>query len=318
MKKQILSLLVATFATVTIYAQQIAVVSSTGATSIYTTLQDAIEGAKSGSVVYLPGGSFPIADSVMINKKLTIIGIGHKVPSENVDGFTLISGSLHFQAGSDGSCVMGCYLTGSISIECNGTSFNNFLVIYCNVNNVWGTGTELCKGIVVNQNYIRGEIGLGYAPDATITNNLVTRIKNMRGGIVANNIIIRNDYARAFNDVDNTLIKDNIIVNKGNFWSDCDYSQACGNMVTSSWGEDCVIVEEDWSEVFVNNRGITPYSDFHFKEAYKQYSDKGIYGGTGFSDSALPPVPYIVSKSIPVQTDASGKLRIRVAVKAGE
>ncbi len=84
-----------------------------------------------------------------------------------------------------------------------------------------------------------------------------------------------------------------------------------------SWGEDCVTVT-DWSEVFVNDRGITPYSDYHFKEAYKQYSDKGIYGGTGFSDSALPPVPYIVSKSIPQQTDASGKLRIRVAVKAGE
>ena len=89
-------------------------------------------------------------------------------------------------------------------------------------------------------------------------------------------------------------------------------------MLKGSWGEDCVNVEEDWSEVFVNNRGITPYSDLHFKEAYKQYSDKGIYGGTGFSDSALPPVPYIVSKSIPQQTDASGKLRIRVAVKAGE
>lgn len=314
MKKQILSLLVATFATVTMYAQQIAVVSSTGATSIYTTLQDAIEGAKSGSVVYLPGGSFPIADSVRITKKLTIIGIGHKAPSENVDGCTIISGSLQFKDGSDGSAVMGCYLTGNISFGVDDTHPDNLLVRYCNVNVI---GTNLCKGVVINQNYIRQYAALGFSTDATITNNLVRGIENMNGGTIANNIIWNWEGWLTLFEINNTLIKDNIIPGWGyHRGSNC---QVYGNMLKGdSWGEDCVNVGEDWSEVFVNNRGITPYSDYHFKEAYKQYSDKGIYGGTGFSDSALPPVPYIVSKSIPQQTDASGKLRIRVAVKAGE
>lgn len=313
MKKQILSLLVAMLATVTMYAQQIAVVSTTGATSIYTTLKDAIEGAKAGSVVYLPGGSFPIADSVKITKKLTIIGIGHKAPSENVDGCTIISGNLQFQNGSDGSSVMGCYLTSNIYIGNDGTTSHNVLVRYCNVNEIHVSAA--CNGTVINQNYIRNVVFCNGATDVTITNNLVGGIRDLNGGTIANNIIWSNG-SYSLRDVNDTLIKDNIFKGwAGHRGSNC---QVYGNMKAGdSWGEDCVTVT-DWSEVFVNDRGITPYSDYHFKEAYKQYSDKGIYGGTGFSDSALPPVPYIVSKSIPQQTDASGKLRIRVAVKAGE
>lgn len=314
MKKQILSLLVAMLATVTMYAQQIAVVSSTGATSIYTTLKDAIEGAKAGSVVYLPGGSFPIADSVKITKKLTIIGIGHNAQSENVDGCTIISGNLQFQNGSDGSSVMGCYLTSNIFIGNDGTTSHNVLVRYCNVNEIHVSAA--CNGTVINQNYIRHAVNCNGATDATITNNIVQWIKTVYGGIIANNIITRDSYH--LHDVDNTLIEGNIFIGKDFLVYSIDNCQVYGNMKRGgSWGEDCVTVT-DWSEVFVNDRGITPYSDYHFKEAYKQYSDKGIYGGTGFSDSALPPVPYIVSKSIPQQTDASGKLRIRVAVKAGE
>ena len=315
MKKQILSLLVATFATVTMYAQQIAVVSSTGATSIYTTLQDAIEGAKSGSVVYLPGGSFPIADSVRITKKLTIIGIGHKAPSENVDGCTIISGSLQFKDGGDGSAVMGCYLTGDIVFGVDDTHPDNLLVRYCNVNAI---STNLCKGVVINQNYVRSYVSLGNSTDGMVTNNLFGSVCNMNGGTIANNIIWKHpNWNENVPRVNNTVIKNNIF-HEGVLHYDGSNCQVYGNMLKGSWGEDCVQVGEAWSEVFVNDRGITPYSDYHFKEAYKQYSDKGIYGGTGFSDSALPPVPYIVSKSIPQQTDASGKLRIRVAVKAGE
>ncbi len=317
MKKQILSLLVAMLATVTMYAQQIAVVSTTGATSIYTTLKDAIEGAKSGSVVYLPGGSFPIADSVKITKKLTIIGIGHNAQSENVDGCTIISGNLQFQNGSDGSSVMGCYLTSNILIGNDGTTSHNVLVRYCNVNEIHVSAA--CNGTVINQNYIRSMVFCNGATDVTITNNLVNYIERMNGGTMANNSIWRRGQNYTLIDIYDTLIKNNIFMvwDAGHTGNNC---QAYGNMKRggSPWGEDCVQVGEAWSEVFVNDRGITPYSDYHFKEAYKQYSDKGIYGGTGFSDSALPPVPYIVSKSIPQQTDASGKLRIRVAVKAGE
>ena len=95
MKKLIFSMIVALMATVAARAQQIAVVSD-GTTTLYHTLQEAIEGAPAGSVIYLPGGGFSISKTVKISKKLTIIGIGYYAKSGNVDGITTISGDLRF------------------------------------------------------------------------------------------------------------------------------------------------------------------------------------------------------------------------------
>ena len=68
-----------------------------------------------------------------------------------------------------------------------------------------------------------------------------------------------------------------------------------------------------------NGGKVSPASSFHFTADYLEYEGQvGLYAGTGFNDSALPPVPFIVSKSIPEQTDASGQLNIKIRVKAGE
>ena len=79
------------------------------------------------------------------------------------------------------------------------------------------------------------------------------------------------------------------------------------------------LISVSWDLVFANYLGITPASDFHFSEAYNSYTGVcGIYAGGGFSDGQLPPVPYIVAKQIPEQTDAEGKLNIKVRVNAGK
>jgi len=152
MKKLFLTFLFAIVATLTAMAQQISVVSTTGATTLYRTLPEAIKGADPGSVIYLPGGGFSIADSVKITKKLTIIGIGHYVKSGNVDGVTTISGNLFFNAGSSGSAVMGCYITGEIVIG-EGGIVNDLLIKYCNFTNA-NVKNSLCQRISIIQNYI--------------------------------------------------------------------------------------------------------------------------------------------------------------------
>ena len=84
---------------------------------------------------------------------------------------------------------------------------------------------------------------------------------------------------------------------------------------------DELFISSDWNDVFVNynNATISPASDFHFKDEYKQYeSQVGIYAGDGFDDSQLAPVPHIIHKDIDDKTDASGKLRVRIRVKASE
>ena len=119
--------------TVALVAQNISVVAANGSTKLYRTLEAAIKGADPNSVIYLPGGGFPIADSVKITKKLTIIGIGHKIKTENPDGYTTISGNLFFNQGSSESAVMGCYVTGNVYVGNDGNEVDDIFVKCCNL-----------------------------------------------------------------------------------------------------------------------------------------------------------------------------------------
>lgn len=322
MKKVFLSMFVALMATVAIQAQQIAVVSSGGTTTIYRTLADAIDKATANSVIYLPGGGFPISDEVKIEKKLTIIGIGHKVKGDNADGYTTISGNLFFNEGSDGSAVLGCYMTGNVKIGSDGKTVNDVLVRYCNLNAV-EVLNNTCTGTVVNQNYIRSGSNF-HGAEATFTNNVASSLTDLDNGVVSYNIITSKwGSYYPVDGSDNTSVTYNVFLLNYYNWTPFGGSNilSYGNMTQSTDGGDGMIkIDVDWSEVFVNNAGVTPQSDYQFTEKYNKYMHQcGIYAGsTPFSDGQLPPVPYIVAKQIPEQTDAEGKLNIKVRVRAGE
>lgn len=89
----------------------------------------------------------------------------------------------------------------------------------------------------------------------------------------------------------------------------------------STFGDNSIVINAAANDIFenVNDWNISAVSNFHFKDEYKQYEGQvGIYAGTGFNDSQIAPVPYIVAKRIDEQTDASGKLNIKIRVKAGQ
>lgn len=325
MKRKVIILLLALFAFTAAQAQQISVVSTSGSTHLYSTLKEAIDGASSGSVIYLPGGGFPVGDTVKITKKVTIIGIGHKSNNDNVDGNTIIGGNLWFNQGSSGSAVMGCYISDAVNIGEDGI-VNNVLIKLCNVNSVIVRNPEIV-GTFVNQNFIRGGCDFGNS-NVTFTNNIASDIHNISSGQIFNNILTYSSWIQGwthtnFNtigNVNNAVINNNIIrggacLHSGN---NC---QVSGNLVIfGTWGDNPITISDvDENDIFKNLNGwaVNPMSDFHFKETYSQYENQvGIYAGTGFSDSQLPPTPYIVGKIIPDNTDAAGKLNIRVRVKA--
>lgn len=325
MKRIIICMFVALFATVTVKAQQIAVVTG-NTTKMCQTLKDAIEASSNGSVIYLPGGGFQISDDVKITKRVSIIGIGHKANGDNADGNTVISGNLFFNEGSDGSAVMGCYISGNVSIGTDSKSVNNILIKFCNLNAVY-VWSNLCTGTIINQNYIRNSSNFQYA-SSEFTNNVAHSISYLHGGKIENNIFTYfcAEYSGTLNNCDNCSIINNILFTSYNSYYHFLYSSGnclvSGNMTTSySCGDDPVFLEGvSWNDVFenYNNAAISPASDFHFKKEYQKYSECGIYGGTGFSDKGMAPVPYIMAKDIPDQTDASGKLNIKIRVKASE
>lgn len=304
------------------FSQQIAVVASGGTTRVYQTLKAAIEGASDGSVIYMPGGGFSIGDSVKITKRVTIVGIGHVARnSDNADGATIINGNLFFNAGSSGSTVMGCYVSGNVKIGSDGV-VDNMLVKLCNVN-----GVEImnigCSGTIANQNYIRDCYWGAGSSDNTISNNVINRIESIGSGTIVNNVICGAPYhTDRFNHVSNCIIDANIIRNYS-YVHNGDNCQVINNLyINGTWGDDPVdLGQVDENTLFKNLNGwnVNPISDFHFTDDYKQYeSQVGIYAGTGFSGTNLPPVPYIVAKRIATETDAEGKLKVQIRVNAGE
>lgn len=328
MKRKFFFMLVALLATVAVQAQQISVVAEDGTTNMYRTLQEAIEGAPNGSVIYLPGGGFTIADSVKITKKLTIIGIGHKVKGGNADGNTTIDGNLFFNEGSDGSALMGCYISGNVEIAEQNVDYavNDITIRLCNVNSIVVRDKD-CIGIFVNQNYIRRTAEFGNCAP-TITNNVLYTIGKINGGVITHNIVTNHYYLHVI-EASNSTISNNVFFNCIGGASNHGFcyggnNRGSDNLYPNDHNDyaqfdNRIILEGgvSWNDVFVNNAGVTPASNYHFKEAYQQYESLcGIYAGTGFDDSQMPPTPYISSKSIPMETDASGKLHIQVTVNA--
>lgn len=332
MKKMIiLTALAVLLGVATATAQQIAVVSEGGETSVFTTLQAAIEGAAPSSVIYLPGGSFPLPDNVKITKKLTIIGIGHKPNNDNVDGVTIISGNLFFNEGSSGSAVMGCYLSGIVLIGDGGSIVNNTVVKCCNIGDFQILNNQ-CLGTYINQNYIRGRNSHCSDGEVVLKNNIMKGIKHINGGTIQNNIFTHwaDAYTGSLNYIYNSIVTNNVITC---IWTGNGSSFRFGDNIFSNniqlepFGENVILLEEGktWEDLFVNwnwnenDAAVNSLSDFHFKDEYKQYENQiGIYGGSGFNDHQTAPVPYIMAKRIAEETDEAGQLRIQVRVKAGD
>lgn len=340
MKKFVFCLCVALLTTISSEAQQISVVSPSGTTTLYRTLQESIENAIDGSVIYLPGGGFSISDEVKIVKKLTIIGIGHKIKNDNVDGITTINGNLWFNEGSSRSAVMGCYITGDIIIGDGGSLVNNLLIRYCNLNSVQVKNEEI-SGTYINQNYLRSICNFSNS-SCTINNNVIHSIMNVRDGYINYNIICSSRGGRnddfSLCDIHSSQIYYNIIKGRGlsgnyyGFWDPFrgDNCVSKDNLVVGdyygkTYGDYPIIIDAQGSDCFVDVRNsytswtISSNSNYHFKDEFNQYEKQvGIYGGTGFNDNQITSEPYIIYKDVPEQTDAQGMLKVRIRVKANQ
>lgn len=282
---------VALFATLTMSAQQIAVVSGQGVTTVYDGINEAINGAEEGSTIYLNAGGHILSADTKVTKRLTIMGSGHKVNTENADGNTLISGDLNLAKGSDGTAIIGVYMTQGIKIGVDG-QVSDIMVQYCNVDNIQ-VKTLNCPGIYVNQTYVRSEMQFS-SSNARVSNCIINNLYGATGG-----------------DISHCVISGGINTNNTSFSWNLRWNGIGGDRNVSVSD-----VQGDFSSIITKWDGISIYSDFHYVEGYEGDTRIGIYGGTGFDDTCTPPIPYIVSKRVPEQTDAQGNLSVEVNVKS--
>jgi hypothetical protein len=319
---------VALFAAITIGAQNIAVVSPNNETTMCQTLDDAITTAVNGSIIYLPGGGLQIKDETKIDKRVTIMGVSHRGDTDNADGATVIAGNLNFDKGSSGSSVIGVYITGDINVGTSTDSVLNLTVRYCNMRSVQVKHAQ-SSGMVVNQCYIRDNTSFGNA-NVKLTNCVTSVVQNITGGTIMYNIMLgtHNHYNSthfAMWNINSSLISYNIFYRRlvdsylGSTYYGVNNCTGCNNF-GANWGDDRITIDAAITDLFKkwNNGAISPTSNFHFIDKYKEYEEKiGIYGGTGFSDEkSLAPIPRIISKEVNEQTDGTGKLTIKVTVKS--
>ena len=314
-------------ATVAAKAQNIAVVSPGNETNIFQTLDEAINNAAEGSVIYLPGGGFTISDNTKVNKRLTIMGVSHRGDTDNADGATIISGKLQFDRGSSGSAVLGAYISGNVEID----SVQNITVRKCNAYSIQVKNSG-ATGLVVNQCYLREDCRF-CGCNARIENNIVDMVYGVTGGIIRHNVFtgykIRDGYSSSYpgqlENINSSIIEDNFFLNwqYENSISNCVIARNC--IGTGTWGSDSDPYVLDagvtWDDVFKKHKGCTTSSDYDLKGTWgkgeaSDGTDIGIFGGSGFDPKALAPIPRIVSKKVDEQTDGTGRLHIEVTVKS--
>lgn len=328
MKKLFSTIMVVLVATVASYAQTIAVVSSSGSTTMHQTLAEAISEAESGSVIYLPGGGFQLSDDTKITKKLTIMGVSHRTDTDNAEGATVIAGNIFFDEGSDGSALMGVFVSGTVHVGTGGKAVTNFLMRYCNVNALIAHNSG-CSGMVINQCYLRNRSTFDNA-NPTIENCIVNHLGLISGGTINHNIVRHRTYyyeTCSMFSIYNSIITNNIFLDWWGVYGNDNNTISNNCFGNSEWGEESILIGEgkEWKDVFKNpDPGVTISADYHLissigKNAGSDGKHIGIYlddNSTGFDDHALAPIPRIISKEISEQTDADGKLNIKITVKA--
>jgi hypothetical protein len=310
MRKIFLPIFVVVLSAAVLKAQHISVASPTGGTTIYTDLNLAIQGAEAGSSVYLSGGGFHLHDSSKITKRLVIIGLGHRPDNANADGNTIISGNIYFAGGSNYSALMGVHLSGNVYIGTN-AAVNTVLVRYCNVNSIQVQNSN-CQSVVINQNYIRsGSSGGGST--ISFTNNILHSVGSINGGRVDHNVSFGNI------SVSNGQISNNIFRSGSFSGSNCLFSN---NMLGGTGDTNHRTIRvANIDNVFAGPVSvISSVCNFHLKgsegkNAATDGTDVGIYGGGGFSDDALPPIPHIFYEKVPEKNDQDNILRIDVEFK---
>ena len=235
-------------------------------------------------------------------------------------------------------------MSGNIDVGQDGegaTGVENLTLRYCNVNSIQ-VHNSLSTGMVVNQCYLRTTSQFNNT-NVKLSNCIVHSLKDINGGTINHNVVT-SKYDRydgvswsgwplytylPLCNISSSTITNNIFLD-WNSGHTGDNSYASNNCIgTGSWGDNPVVAPEMpegtnlWNVLFGegNNKGVNIFSDYKVKASWAKGkasdgTDIGIYGGTGFSDDALAPIPRIVSKKVAEQTDATGRLRIEITVKA--
>lgn len=322
-------------------AQTSIAVNHNGDDKFYSTLDSAVVNSATGDVINIPGGAFSLNGTLVINKEIHLIGVGHHPDSTAATGRTLLNGSISIQNGASNGSISGILLNGNIEIGRTDVAdvVTNFTIERCNFRtlnfNKNGSQNNGCTNFIIKENIINSGVNGNYSYNNTFFNNAIPSTVSSfnRGNVFKNNII------SDIRDVSASIIENNIIFNCYSPWYPACYSvfvdncSISNNMTLYSIYNDSQnnnlssnIVISKISDIFINPTCLNPNStnpDFRIlptsptNNKGTDGTDVGLYGGVfPWKDGSLPSNPHIQKCTISGKTDNSGKLQVNITVKA--
>jgi hypothetical protein len=299
----------------------------------FSDITTAISAASEGDTLYIEGTQYNYGD-VTLNKPLVLIGPGFFLTendSTQANQSSAMIDQLTIDPGAAGSTVYGLEFYDWVNINADNIVFSrNWMVDNHNIDcrfaqssditdvvitqnylsNIIG-GNNLANGLIISNNYVRTEIGVGSNQSAIIYNNVVGKTISAYNSVVKNNINTSNNDANGgYYDGGNNVWAYNI----ADFlkWG---IPPGVGN-----------IGDIDPIDVFVDYDGSLGYSadgKWQLKEGSMAIGygengvDCGIFGGPSpYILSGLPPVPHIYEAIVPVSGSAASGLSVTIKVKS--
>lgn len=322
------------------HAQHLVTVQNGTNVSFFTTIELAVSAANNGDTIYIPSGTWSI-NSLQIQKKLHIIGVGHNPDSAQASSISYITGSFILNAGASYGSISGLQINGNIKLASNGEPVVSYNILRNNINSAIFLGPN-CTNWSISENISSNIIGSNNGSKATnngFFNNIIygTIYYFGNGNVFKNNLFLNWNYVINQRNIEYCLFENNII-------SDFDGTidpflngeirncQFNNNLFVKNYTFPLIdnlgsnnLVNQAKSSIFVNQTGylFSYVQDYHLKEscpgknAGTDGTDIGIYGGTfPWKDGSLPSNPHIQFKQIANSTDQNGNLKINIKVKA--
>ena len=329
--KNSIILLALVLVSATATAQLRFVVQNAGGATVYESFASALAASQQGDTLYLPGGTFNIANAT-IDKKITMIGVGHYPAYTQPTNRTELTGNINLLAGADSSQFHGFYLTGNFMWGTSAVNqmVNKITISRCNVNAIAlssGGNPSTSEQILISENVVRGAIVGRYAQNVLIEKNIVYNISYFNNNVlINNNVVFTNDFCLDY--ITSCTVQNNVIV--GGAGSYLFYNSSANtvqnNLFVNTYAEGSGNIDKQSLEsIFVNYSGgaFSYEHDFHLKEtspgknAGTDGNDIGIYGTvTPYKEGAVPFNPHITDEEIATRTDSQGKLNVKVTVEA--
>jgi len=320
-----------------LYAQQapIAIVSTSGTTTLTSTLDSAAFLAQDNDIIYLPGGNIAGQTVTHFYKKVTVIGVGHNPDSTSATDRTFINGSIGFSTGAEGSVLDGVYVSGDVyfTSQCKIYRTNaNTIQVPC----YWNLATNALISQCVVRIHLSNESSCGQIVNSKISNCIIGSVPGSNfttghsGNIFENCVFLvpgvygiegaslctfRNctfTKITGWGGVGNNTFQNNVFATATVPPTDSSQTIPTGNYLNQN---------DAATFVTVPGAGYDYSNDYQIKSTSQGHNggtdgkDVGIYGGnTPWKKGNVPPNPHIRTKNVDATTGPGGTLRVRFNV----